>query len=181
MSASVSSAAPTTNCVACPIAPCVDPRFSWSIHAIGAIMSRWYSFILLSFCMCCIVVVSRFTDSLVPSRCAASTMCCSVPGITLRCMYPLNPYVLRILSTTLTMRSVVFEPVPATPELRNSPSTVCLSTRSLKVFASSSTLNPNLFLGTQWLFGQKWQSILQKSVNITCMRFVNLPFGSFDL
>ena len=96
-------------------------------------------------------------------------------------MYPLNPYVLRILSTTLTMRSVVLEPVPATPELRNSPWTVCLSTSSLNVFASSSTLNPNLFLGTQWLFGQKWQSILQKSVNITCIRFVNLPFGSFDL
>ena len=123
------------------------------------------------------VVVSRFTESRVPSRCAASTICCSVPGITFRCIYPLNLYLLRMMSTTLTIRSVVLEPVPATPELRNSPSTVCRSTSSLKVLASSSGLNPKRLRGTQWLFGQKWQSILQKSVYMTCMRFVNLPFG----
>ncbi len=126
------------------------------------------------------VVVSRFTDRRVPRRCAASTMSFSVPGMTLRCMYPLNLYLLRMRSTTLTIRSVVLEPVPATPELRKSPSTVWRSRSSLNVFASSSGLNPYRFRGTQWLFGQKWQSILQKSVNITCMRFVNLPFGRRD-
>ena len=42
--------------------------------------------------MCSTVVVSRFTESRVPRRCAASTMSRSVPGMTLRWTYPSNLY-----------------------------------------------------------------------------------------
>ena len=82
-----------------------------------------------------------FTDSRVPRRCAASTNSYSVPGITFRWMYPSNRYLRRTSSTTCTRRSVVFEPEPAMPELRNRPSTVCLLRSSSNSLASSSTLN----------------------------------------
>ena len=47
----------------------------------------------------------------------------------------------------------------------------------MKAEASSSRLKAKRFLGTQWLLGQKWQSILQKSVNMTRMRLMVLPLG----
>ena len=97
--------------------------------------------------MCPLVGVSILTDSRVPSRWAASTYWYSAPGITFMWMYPLNPYLLRTASTTLTRRSVVLEPSPAMPELRNRPLTVCRRWSSMKVRASSSTLKAYRFLG----------------------------------
>ena len=77
----------------------------------------------------------------------------------------------------MTSRSVVLEPLPATPELRNRPATVWRRCSSMKVSASSSTLKEYRFRGTQWLLGQKAQSILQKSVNITRIRLIRFPLG----
>ena len=68
MSQSVSSAAPTTSCVACPTAPPAPERVRRSIHPIGARMSRWSSFIALSLPISSGVGASRFIDSRVPSR-----------------------------------------------------------------------------------------------------------------
>ena len=57
------------------------------------------------------------------------------------------------------------------------PSTVWRWCSSAKSRASSSTLKAYRRRGTQWLLGQKAQSILQKSVNITRRRLMYRPFG----